>query len=133
MPRTGRGARSLGGATGAGDVEQVVQVQHRGRPAERGHDPLRHDAVQPGDVSWCAHESPHTWPPDHRARSAPRRSDPIGSSCTRKPVAAGACDPAFAGDRELELDPFGRQWGTEPQERALGAAWFGRLGHREYA
>jgi hypothetical protein len=42
-------------------------------------------------------------------------------------------DVAVGRDGELELHPLGRECRDEPQQRKLGAAGLGRLGHGEYA
>ena len=116
-------------------VEKVVQVQQRRGRAERGHDPLRDDAVQPRDVgAHAAGEPPDARPPRHSAcqPAASQRSDRqlVDAHAER---ARGVRHSALAGDRELELDSLGRQSGAEPQQRALGAAGLGRLRDGEYA
>ena len=116
-------------------VEQVMQVQHRGRRAECRHDPLRHDAVQPCDVeARRAHEPSHARPPGHRARerAASERSD-RQLVHAQALLAPGAADPTLRRDRELELDAFGSERRAEPQQRMLGAAGLGRLCDCEYA
>ena len=74
-------------------IEEVVQVQQRRGRAERGHDPLRHDAVQPYDVGLrLARQA--AGPAATRARHVPaRRAAAIRSSARARACRARARRP----------------------------------------
>ena len=58
----------------------------------------------------------------------------MGSSCTVRPARArGLRDGTLGRHGQLQLDVLGCQGGREAQQRQLGAAGIGRLGHGEYA